>query len=416
MLSAAPDASAISGRAALRVVTYNIHGCLGLDLRYDPGRIAAVLREIDADIVCLQEVDARRTRDSRGDQAAFLANATESKIIMGAAATGRGRFANAILTRFPPLATRAIDLEVPGYEPRSALDVDLMIDGLILRVMATHFGLHAGERRLQANRLIAALDNPGMRGTAAAHAVLLVGDLNEWRGRAGGVRALDRCLGPSATPRTFPSWMPVLPLDRIYALGHLVLRDLQVYRSPLARVASDHLPLVGTLSWNTDSAGLRGHQAGSPDSAEMRHAAPRRVPHRSSDRARFDRPEHSPRFASTRGAGLIIIYGAKTQPPRAKHAAVENLDVAATTGAAFGLFEARRRAGDRRPDPSASTPWRSFPYWRSGRGVARRDWLTQPICLGGAGAKGLGSLDAANGCCYCARPRLRDRLAPRDPA
>jgi endonuclease/exonuclease/phosphatase family metal-dependent hydrolase len=277
MLSAAPDAAAISGRAALRVVTYNIHGCLGLDLRYDPGRIAAVLREIDADIVCLQEVDARRTRGSRGDQAAFLASATESKIIVGPAATGRGRFANAILTRFPPLATRAIDLEVPGYEPRSALDVDLMIDGLILRVMATHFGLHAGERRLQANRLIAALDNPGMRGTAAAHAVLLVGDLNEWRGRAGGVRALDRCLGPSATPRTFPSWMPVLPLDRIYALGHLALRDLQVYRSPLARVASDHLPLVGNLFWNTTQL-----PPGPPNwvtrSAEMRHAGPQRGP------------------------------------------------------------------------------------------------------------------------------------------
>ena len=273
MLTAVPGVSAASERPALRVVTYNIHGCIGLDMRYDPARIAAVLCEIDADIVCLQEVNARRAREPRGDQASFLARATESKIILGAAATGRGRFANAILTRFPPLATRTIDLEVPGYEPRGALDVDLMIDGLVLRVMATHFGLHAGERRYQANRLIAALDNPGMNG-AAAHAVLLVGDLNEWRGRAGGVRALDRCLGPSAIPRTFPSWMPVLPLDRIYSLGPLVLRDLEVYRSSLARVASDHLPLVGTLSWNATQLG-----SGSPDwvagRAEMRHAAPR---------------------------------------------------------------------------------------------------------------------------------------------
>ncbi len=271
--TAAPDVSAASARTTLRVVTYNIHGCLGLDLRYDPARIAAVLREIDADIVCLQEVDARRARDRGGDQAAFLARATESKIIVRAAAAGRGRFANAILTRFPSLATRAIDLEVPGYEPRGALDVDLMIDGLILRVMATHFGLHAGERRLQANRLIAALDNPGATG-AAADAVLLVGDLNEWRGRAGGVRALDRCLGPSGIPRTFPSWMPVLPLDRIYAVGPLVLRDLQVYRSPLARVASDHLPLVGTLSW--DAAQLGPELPSSATHwAEIRHARPR---------------------------------------------------------------------------------------------------------------------------------------------
>lgn len=272
VFSAAPNVSSAAERHPLRVVTYNIHGCLGLDLRYDPSRIAAVLREIDADIVCLQEVDARRARDPKRDQGAFLASATDSKIIVGAA-PGRGRFANAILTRFPPLATRAIDLEVAGYEPRGALDVDLMIDGLILRIMATHFGLHAGERRLQANRLIAALDNPGINGVAA-DAVLLVGDLNEWRGRAGGVRALDRCLGPSAIPRTFPSWMPVLPLDRIYALGPLVLRDLQVYRSPLARIASDHLPLVGTLSWNTAQLGPESPNW-VPRRAEMRHSGPR---------------------------------------------------------------------------------------------------------------------------------------------
>jgi endonuclease/exonuclease/phosphatase family metal-dependent hydrolase len=235
---------------AIRVVTYNIHGCVGLDRRCDPARIAAVLREIDADIVCLQEVDARGVRGADVDQAAYLAEATDRRVVLGTAARRRGRFANAILTRFPPLAARAIDLAVPGYEPRGAIDVDLMIGDRILRVMATHFGLHAGERRLQANRLIEALGEPTAT-SGAPHAVLLVGDLNEWRGRAGGVRALDLCLGPSATPRTFPSWMPVLPLDRIYAFGPAMLRDVHVYRSPLARLASDHLPLVGSLWWST---------------------------------------------------------------------------------------------------------------------------------------------------------------------
>jgi endonuclease/exonuclease/phosphatase family metal-dependent hydrolase len=242
-------ASAATELPALRVATYNIHGCVGLDWRYDPARIAAVLREIDADIVCLQEVDARGARGPNGDQAAYLAEATNRSVIVSTAARGRGRFANAVLTRFPPLATRAIDLAVRGYEPRGAIDVDLLIGDRILRVMATHFGLHAGERRLQANRLIAALGEPAETSGPVPHAVMLVGDLNEWRGRAGGVRALDQCLGPSATPRTFPSWMPVLPLDRIYAFGPAMLRDVQVYRSPLARLASDHLPLVGTLCW-----------------------------------------------------------------------------------------------------------------------------------------------------------------------
>jgi endonuclease/exonuclease/phosphatase family metal-dependent hydrolase len=242
-------ASAAAEMPALRVVTYNIHGCVGVDRRYDPARIAAVLREIDADIVCLQEVDARSSRGLDGDQAKYLAEATDLSIILSVAARRGGRFANAILTRFPPIATRAIDLAVPGYEPRGAVDVDLRVGERILRVMATHFGLHAGERRLQANRLIAALGEPVASSGAVPRAVLLVGDLNEWRGRAGGVGALDRCLGPSATPRTFPSWMPVLPLDRIYAFGPATLRDVRVYRSPLARLASDHLPLVGTLWW-----------------------------------------------------------------------------------------------------------------------------------------------------------------------
>jgi endonuclease/exonuclease/phosphatase family metal-dependent hydrolase len=236
---------------ALRVATYNIHGCVGLDRRHDPGRIAAVLREIDADILCLQEVHTVGTGSRNRDQASYLADATNRSIIVNVAARGRCRFANAILTRFAPLTTCAIDLAVPGYEPRGAIDVDLSIGDRILRVMATHFGLHAGERRLQANRLIAALGEP-VATRPMPHAVLLVGDLNEWRGRAGGVRALDKCFGPSVAPRTFPSWMPVLPLDRIYAFGPAILRDVHVYRSPLARLASDHLPLVGTLWWTKE--------------------------------------------------------------------------------------------------------------------------------------------------------------------
>jgi endonuclease/exonuclease/phosphatase family metal-dependent hydrolase len=238
---------------AIRVVTYNVHACVGIDRRYEPARIAAVLREINADIACLQEVDARRAIGQHADQAAYLAAATGRQVILGAGNRNHhGRFANAILTRYPVIATRAIDLAVSDYEPRAALDVDLVIGDRVLRVLATHFGLHAGERRLQANRLVAALDEASPPIRRAAHAVLLVGDLNEWRGRNGGIRALDRCLGPSATLGTFPSWMPVLPLDRIYADGPAVLRDVRVYRSPLARLASDHLPLVATLRWSAD--------------------------------------------------------------------------------------------------------------------------------------------------------------------
>ncbi len=216
-----------------------------------------MLREIDADIACLQEVDARRGTGRHADQWAYLGEATGYRVVLGAGVRDQGgRFDNAILTRFPVLNARSIDLTVGGWEPRGAIDADLLFGDRVLRVIATHFGLRAAERRLQANRLMTALASlPPHR--HEAEAVLLMGDLNEWRGRSGAIRAFDRQLGPSAAERTFPSWLPMLALDRIYADGPAMLRDVGVYRSPLARLASDHLPLVGNLYWDGHSAWRR---------------------------------------------------------------------------------------------------------------------------------------------------------------
>jgi endonuclease/exonuclease/phosphatase family metal-dependent hydrolase len=236
--------------SSVRIVTYNIHTCVGVDRRYDPDRIVAVLREIDADIACLQEVDARPSIGRSADQWAYLGEATGCRVILG---TGmhdhRRRFGNAILTRLPVLSARSLDLSVRDYEPRGAIDADMQFGDRTLRVIATHLGLRAGERRLQAGRLMTALAERSTANRRRADAVLLMGDLNEWRGRSGAIRVFDRRLGPSAAERTFPSWLPVLALDRIYADGPAVLRDVCVYRTPLARLASDHLPLVGSLSW-----------------------------------------------------------------------------------------------------------------------------------------------------------------------
>ena len=240
---------------SVRVVTYNIHTCVGVDRRYDPSRIAAVLREINADIACLQEVGARRGTGRHADQWAYLGEATGCRVVLGAGVhVENGRFGNAILTRFPVLTARSIDLTVAGYEPRGAIDADLLLGDRVLRVIATHFGLRAGERRLQTNRLMAALGGSLPPHRREADAVLLMGDLNEWRGRSGAVRVFDRRLGPSAAERTFPSWLPVLALDRIYADGPAMLREVGVYRSALARLASDHLPLVGSLCWDRHPA------------------------------------------------------------------------------------------------------------------------------------------------------------------
>jgi endonuclease/exonuclease/phosphatase family metal-dependent hydrolase len=187
-----------------------------------------------------------------------LSEATGCQVILGAGKHNyRGRFGNAILTRFPVLTARSIDLTVAGHEPRGAVDADLLVGNRVLRVIATHFGLRAAERRLQANRVMTTLSETPTQHRRECDAVLLMGDLNEWRGRSGAIRAFDRRLGPSAAERTFPSWLPVLALDRIYAEGPAELRDVAVYRTPLARLASDHLPLVGSLCWSGREAWRR---------------------------------------------------------------------------------------------------------------------------------------------------------------
>ncbi|MDB5408234.1 MAG: hypothetical protein JWL84_3146 [Rhodospirillales bacterium] len=232
----------------LVVATYNIHSCVGVDRRHDPMRVASVLRELNADIIGLQEVEVRRNAARSLDQGNFLAAAAGLTIIAGQQfRLHRGRFTNAVLTRLPVLATRHIDLSVEGHEPRAAIDVDLDAGDRVLRVIATHFGLGVRERRQQTQRLLAILAADG--NASNGDGLLMMGDLNEWRGRRGGIPALDRELGRAPAPRTFPSWCPILPLDRIYAAGPAVLREFAVHRSPLARLASDHLPLRASLAW-----------------------------------------------------------------------------------------------------------------------------------------------------------------------
>jgi endonuclease/exonuclease/phosphatase family metal-dependent hydrolase len=240
------------------VATYNIHSCVGVDRRYDPLRVASVLRELNADVIGLQEVEVRRHGARHADQGAFLAGIAGLTIIAGQQfRLHRGRFTNAVLTRLPVLATRHIDLSIEGHEPRSAIDVDLDAGDRVLRVIATHFGLGLRERRQQTQRLLAILaaDDTANAGVNAGDGVLMMGDLNEWRGRRGGIPALDRELGRAPAPRTFPSWCPILPLDRIYAAGPAVLHEFTVHRSPLSRLASDHLPLRASLAWPLEMPG-----------------------------------------------------------------------------------------------------------------------------------------------------------------
>src|ERR1700733_3915854 len=135
----------------LRIATYNVHGGVGLDRRYDPMRIARVIGELDADVVALQELQSRADMD----MLEILRCETRMHAIAAITfRTARGDFGNGLLSRMPVVSNERINMSVRGREPRNAVDAMLDCDGIPLRIIATHLGLQPSERREQSARLI----------------------------------------------------------------------------------------------------------------------------------------------------------------------------------------------------------------------------------------------------------------------
>lgn len=221
--------------------TWNIHGAVGWDRRRDPRRVAAVLQEMNADLIGLQEVDTRHRLDGTACPLEAIAEEAGYHAVAGPTVYGHlGHYGNAVLSRRPPHEVRYIDLSVRGREPRGALDVDVELsDGSECRVVVTHLGLRVKERHDQIQRLLRALDD------GRDLPLLLLGDMNEWRRTSRVLDVLDAHLGASPKVKTFPSLRPVVALDRIWARPHVGLRDVRIHATPLARRASDHLPVLG---------------------------------------------------------------------------------------------------------------------------------------------------------------------------
>ena len=231
----------------LRVATYNIHRCRGMDRRVIPSRITEVLRDIDADVVAMQEVIG--AGPSGQDQAEEIGAALGMGWVMASVRHLRKHhFGNVVMSRFPIVHHSQYDLSWRTCEARACQRADLELGGgRRLHVYNVHLGTAVLERRYQATRLASYVHDRRVEGPK-----VILGDFNEWmRGLA--TRTLSS-LFESVDLRThlrrrktYPGIFPVLHLDHIYYEGLVEVRSVELPRNRKALMASDHLPLVANL-------------------------------------------------------------------------------------------------------------------------------------------------------------------------
>jgi endonuclease/exonuclease/phosphatase family metal-dependent hydrolase len=237
----------------LRLLTYNVRRCLGTDRRLSPARIAEVIASCAPDIVALQELDVGRARTNGVDQAHAIAHELGMLHIHfhPTLRVFEEQYGDAILTTRPSELMKAGSLpglpDRPRLEPRGAIWVSVRIAGINLQVINTHLGLSRRERLAQVNALV----GPEWLGLAASRGpVALVGDFNApplsqaYRRLAmhlSDAQASVRLRGPKPT---FPSRLPILRIDHVFVGSHLDVLRADVIHTPLARIASDHLPLL----------------------------------------------------------------------------------------------------------------------------------------------------------------------------
>jgi endonuclease/exonuclease/phosphatase family metal-dependent hydrolase len=228
----------VARAGAVRIMTWNIHGAVGRNPRFDLGRVVDLIRRWDPDIVALQEVDSRRAVSGAVNPFEFLPGAVG---IYGIGAksltTEDGDYGQMLISRWPIARHEVRDISFLEREPRRAIRAEVATPAGPLIVVATHLGLSVRERRSQARTLI---DLAGGEGPA-----VVIGDLNDWFW-PGSVRSvLSRHLSGRTRYRTFPAALPLLRLDRIYCRPSSILAGSFVDRE--ARAISDHLPVIGDL-------------------------------------------------------------------------------------------------------------------------------------------------------------------------
>jgi endonuclease/exonuclease/phosphatase family metal-dependent hydrolase len=230
----------------VRIATYNVHRCRGMDRRINPSRIVDVLRDINADVIALQEVIGAGLHGA--GQAEDIGAGLGMGWVMNNVRTLRHhQFGNVVLSRYPIVHHSQYDLSWRTCEPRNCQRADLEIDGELLHVYNVHLGTAVLERRYQAKRLASFVHDRRVTG-----AKVVLGDFNEWmRGLA--TRTLSSLFESVDISkhlkrrRTYPGLFPVVHLDHIYYDGPVKVMRVEMPRTRKSLMASDHLPLVATL-------------------------------------------------------------------------------------------------------------------------------------------------------------------------
>lgn len=218
--------------------SYNIQKAIGTDMRRNPLRTLAVLGEIAADIVVLQEADRRFGLRGSALPLPLLATHGWRPVPFETRPDSIGWHGNAVLVSDRVEIVRHEVLPIPSLEPRGAVLADLAIEGRPLRVIGMHLDLSGLWRRRQAEAILA-----HMVEQQDSMPTLMMGDLNEWRATAGAVADFARGHRLIRTGPSFHSRMPVTTLDRIFVSHDLDVEAAGVHHSARSAVASDHLPV-----------------------------------------------------------------------------------------------------------------------------------------------------------------------------
>jgi len=244
------------------VMTYNVHRCIGIDRHTSPHRVAQVIAALAPDIVALQELPGPRYRPDGDDMAERLRS--DLCDLCGSRPypfMERERCGNVILSRFPMRLIRAGGIHSEkrrrSLVPRGALWVEVALEDAALQLINTHLGVTPPERTAQVRVLM----GPEWLGDAACRPpVILCGDFNilpsskvhkRLRGSldqpGGTLTDVEQTFEAMHKERTFPSRRPMMRLDHIFVSPDLVVENIGVPQNGLARLASDHLPLMAQL-------------------------------------------------------------------------------------------------------------------------------------------------------------------------